>query len=245
VSLTTGLISYWRLEESSGTRFDAHGSDNLVSNNSVSSVSGKIGNAATFSHSKYLGPTTVTNFATSEFSVAFWMKPRGQFDPHLYTCQAGEAVNDRFQVGGFTATFVFRNGSLSFAITDDTWQHVVLTANLPGEGKAYLNGELMDTKSSSLGPLASASTIKLGMYLDGGTPDGAVQRYYRGEIDEFARWSRILTSDEVIDLYNNGDGRDYEYVASGGGGGDVDPINRIGAQRRSFSLGPGAQRWLI
>ena len=39
-TLTTGLVSYWNLDEVSGTRYDAHGDNDLTDNNTVGSTDG-------------------------------------------------------------------------------------------------------------------------------------------------------------------------------------------------------------
>ena len=45
---TTGLVSYWALDETSGTRYDSHGSNDLTDNNTVGYTTGVQGNAADF-----------------------------------------------------------------------------------------------------------------------------------------------------------------------------------------------------
>jgi hypothetical protein len=45
-TLATGLVSYWELEEVSGTRVDSHGSNDLTDNNTVGSGTGIQGNCA-------------------------------------------------------------------------------------------------------------------------------------------------------------------------------------------------------
>ena len=45
-SLTTNLISYWKLDETSGTRVDSVGNNDLTDNNTVLYGAGKQGNGA-------------------------------------------------------------------------------------------------------------------------------------------------------------------------------------------------------
>src|SRR5258708_7847472 len=47
-AITDNLVSFWKLDEASGTRTDSVGSNNLTSNNSVGQSVGKVSNAAHF-----------------------------------------------------------------------------------------------------------------------------------------------------------------------------------------------------
>ena len=80
-TLLTGLVSWWKLDEESGTRADAVGTNHHTDNNTVGYASGKIGNAANFvaanSESLTLGIAGVIPFGTEDFSVSFWLKPAG------------------------------------------------------------------------------------------------------------------------------------------------------------------------
>ena len=40
--LLTGLVSYWELDEANGTRYDAHGTNDLTDGNSLPSNTGKV-----------------------------------------------------------------------------------------------------------------------------------------------------------------------------------------------------------
>lgn len=40
MALTDNLISWWSLDEASGTRYDSHGTNHLTDNNTVSSEAG-------------------------------------------------------------------------------------------------------------------------------------------------------------------------------------------------------------
>jgi hypothetical protein len=48
MALTDNLIAFWGLEEASGTRNDAHGSNHLIDNNTVGSATGRVGTCANF-----------------------------------------------------------------------------------------------------------------------------------------------------------------------------------------------------
>ena len=74
-NLSTSLVSYWELEESSGTRVDSHGSDDMTDNNTVTSTTGKQGNAAVFvaANTEFLDSADSAALSiTGDMSVAGW-----------------------------------------------------------------------------------------------------------------------------------------------------------------------------
>src|SRR3990167_7395409 len=84
---TTGLISWWSLDEASGQRNDSHGSNHLTDNNTVLSAAGKVGNAADFekSNSEFLSIADNPNLSTGDidFTIAIWVKPETASFPIL------------------------------------------------------------------------------------------------------------------------------------------------------------------
>jgi len=77
MALTDNLISFWGLEETSGTRVDAHGTNNLTDNNTVTSATGKVGTAGQFTNanSEYLSITDNASLSTGDidFSAQAWV----------------------------------------------------------------------------------------------------------------------------------------------------------------------------
>ena len=56
-TLSTGLLAFWKMAETSGTRYDeTANNEDLTDNNTVSYATGKVGNAADFeaSNNEYL-----------------------------------------------------------------------------------------------------------------------------------------------------------------------------------------------
>lgn len=75
---TTDLVSFWKLNESSGTRFDAFGSNDLTDNNTVGQGTGNVyANAADFEHSnnEYLSSAHNSSLSpTGDMTVCCWVK---------------------------------------------------------------------------------------------------------------------------------------------------------------------------
>ena len=73
---TANLVGDWSMDETSGTRADSHGTNNLTDNNTVGSTTGVISNAASFvsANSEYLSSTTVPVSGTGARSMEVWFK---------------------------------------------------------------------------------------------------------------------------------------------------------------------------
>lgn len=73
--LSTNLVSYWELEESSGTREDSHGANDLTDNNTVLYGTGKQGNGADFeaTNSEYLNVASSLGAYNDTFTYSFWV----------------------------------------------------------------------------------------------------------------------------------------------------------------------------
>jgi len=69
----SGLVSWWSLDETSGTRYDGYGNFDLTDNNTVGYAAGLQGNAASFvrANSEYL--SVASDAALNLGSGAFWM----------------------------------------------------------------------------------------------------------------------------------------------------------------------------
>jgi len=75
---TTDLVSFWKLDEASGTRYDAFGSNDLTDNNTVAQGTGTVyANAADFEHSnnEYLSSAHNSSLSpTGDMTVCCWVK---------------------------------------------------------------------------------------------------------------------------------------------------------------------------
>ena len=75
---TTNLEAWWKLDEESGTRDDAHGSNDLSDNNTVGFTAGKYSNAASFilANSEYLSIGDNNSLSTGDidFTLGCWVE---------------------------------------------------------------------------------------------------------------------------------------------------------------------------
>lgn len=224
--LKDGLVAYWNLDEGSGTRVDATGRGNdLSDNNTVASGVGKVGQSAQFvaANQEYLShPDNVDlSMGDVDFTISNWVyldSPKsngtvlvkGNADT-FNTFEYGwgyDGPNDRF--GGS----VVNSGSgasipaNSFGSpTADQWYFVVFWH---------------DTTKNEIG--ISVNGVEDILPYSGGVWDTTFDfilgsdtccRYWNGRIDEVGLWKRVLTMEERLALYNDGQGCTYPFFTCG------------------------------
>jgi hypothetical protein len=217
--LLTNLVAYWKLDESSGTRIDSHGSNNLTDNNTVGSATGKIGNAASFvsANEEYLSIPTSSFSAsfTDEASLNLWVRrdldiPLTPATSAFLKLEADAASDNHYPftdnndyIRIFRTSRFTINPRLS-GVPDRTVWHMLTITTTPGTNgyKIYQNGILEYQNSGQ-------ATVSLGTTLFFGT--GTAAFYYGGLFDEVGLWSRALTASEITQLYNSGSGLTYPF----------------------------------
>jgi hypothetical protein len=233
MALTDNLVSYWRLEEASGTRVDSHGSNDLTDNNTVTSGTGIQGNCArlTEANSEFLSHVDDASLdvGTGDFSLSFWFKLS------TTTLNATENVIRKWSPGyvvQFKATnrqihFFTNDGTTATVLSDNnaipnettTWHHCVVTRT-GTTGKIYVdNVDVTASGSTRSGNLDSATVFYIGS-------NGASEEYNHF-IDETGLWKKVLSASEISDLYNSGDGLSYADVSGGGAAAFVPRVSFI------------------
>lgn len=226
-SLSTDLVSYWELEEASGTRYDSHGSNDLSDINTVTQGTGKQGNCADFeaSNTEYLRISSNSSLKPASGSISLWINFESVPAAEKFIFDTGDAggtlnlaVNSskkfygrtEYGVSGGTQKTATYTG---LTVATATWYHVVYTYG-PTAVYLYVNGsQVASSTFASLGDAyARASTyVTLGNYGNGGA------YCIDGLIDEVGLWSRQISADDVTALYNSGDGIPYEAGAGASG----------------------------
>lgn len=210
-SLIEDLVAYWKLDEASGTRADSTGRGNdLTDNNTVTSRTGKVGDAASFDPlvGEWLdvADNADVSLTDTDWTVSAWYNEDTTADYRaigfkddglqLFLDTAGNAY---YRTGGFHDTVA------ATGLSTGTWYHVVMWWEASTNTKyiSFDNG----TPVSVAGVTAPTDTaaFTLGKY-----PNFA-GFYFDGMIDEVGVWKRILTSDERTALYNGGSGTTYPF----------------------------------
>lgn len=213
MALTDNLISYWKLDESSGNAADSVAS-NTGTNTSVSYSSGKINNGADFN-----GTSSELNFGSDSslddltaFSISVWLKPTTFSGSRYFLGKTKKYATIygngqfRYQIEhGTTEADTYTNtGALTFG----SWNHVVVTYSQAGDRKIriYING----SEASYGAQTASAGTLQSdASYNFYAASINNLSSWYYGSMDELGIWGRAISSAEVTSLYNGGSGLPY------------------------------------
>lgn len=215
----SNLVSYWTLDEASGTRIDSRGSRNLSDNNTVTSATGVQSNGAVFDNANdeylsYLVPEGDDLYFddNASFSISLWVK---------FTTVSGTIWVFGMDGTGSTSglyTLYSTGARLTFAmqdasstdiktvavdsdIEDDTWYMVTCAYDsTAGVIKIKLNDGDYVTTAYSGGVRTPDSYPNLFTVGKNGI------QYFDGSIDEFSIWNKVLDDDETAVIYNNGGG---------------------------------------
>ena len=227
-TLSTNLIAYWELEESSGTRFDSKGSNDLTDNNTVGQATGAscIQGSCADSESTDTEYFSIADNAalsvTSDLSYCGWWNWESELQTHIvdkYTDAPDKSYHTL--VSATTLTSQVWDGAGSSAVdtitkNTATWYHICMTYDASaGNIIHYLDGTgLGDNTSQKTSITDTDEDFNLGRQ----ATDAST--LMDGLTDEVGIWDKFLTSSEVDDIYNSGAGVPYQDDGTCLGGGD-------------------------
>ena len=156
-------------------------------------------------------PTNLVDVLASSFSVSLWLKTSdtpgddsdsANFGAGIFAANADQVI-PMAQTGSKLA-FLTGGGvpdtlHSSTSINDGSYVHVVVTRNqATGEKKIYVNGTLDASDYGATGILSTSSdpNLYLGMNAD-------LYAGFNGVVDEVQLYSGVLSTNEVMQLYNN------------------------------------------
>ncbi|MBN2115754.1 MAG: hypothetical protein JW730_04245 [Anaerolineales bacterium] len=214
---TTGLISWWTLDETSGTRNDSHGTNDLTDTNAVGYAPGVKGNAASFVPANQERLTVPDNPDISTGDIDFTLVA------HVYLNNAANAYNlvDKsgtaaaydYRLAYNPATgFRLRVGTATYVdsgpVSANTWHTVIAWHDSVNDTlNIQVNDGTVNTVSYSGGAADTDYPLVLGAAADGTyTLDG--------RLDEVALYKRVLTAAERTWLYDGGSSRTYAEVST-------------------------------
>lgn len=239
MALRDNLMSWWELNETSGTRADSHGSNDASDVNTVGYGTGKQGNAGDFEYAnkECLKVAGGLIGGKSQISVAAWVNPESHdtYGDHIIgeyqsignqRCFSFYRNNESPHNGklwldisssGATGAGVFQQwASDSVQLTSlATWYHVVVTVDLDTETvKMYVNGS--EVACSKVSGTTIGATFYNGTadFLIGSQKEDPTYNYWDGLLDEVGLWDKVLSASEVSSLYNSGNGLSYADTAS-------------------------------
>ena len=248
MALIDNLVSYWKTDEASGDRLDAHGPNDLTDVNTVGSATGIINSGADFekdnSERLSIADASQTGLEPSAFSVSLWVKfeSQGNFRQGLLVKSYNIAGDSPYYSYGIFLAGDDEGSKLFFILADGgsvgaqlssttdpttgTWYHVVATYNGTTK-RLYING------SEEANASASAPNFSTGVFSLGAE---AVYGFYADAIiDEVGFWSRAITADEVAELYNSGSALAYPF-STGPSLPTLDTLSATGINHSSATL---------
>ena len=218
MALSTNLVAYWKLDESSGNAADSVGSNTLTNTNTVGYAAALINNGADFgtsvSHNKTLHNAGLGVDLSGAASWSGWIKirtePTGTSGLRFVDWRSATGTS-RYLICGYednagtkrirldaSGTIIGYNVTLGTS----AWHHVVVTYSASGTVTLYLDGSSVSTGSRGTGTVTASFDIGNGVEKVTG------QATY---MDEIGAWSRELTSTEVTQLYKGGAGLAYPF----------------------------------
>jgi Concanavalin A-like lectin/glucanases superfamily len=227
ITLTTGLLAYYKFDEASGTRVDATGNGHdLTSNNGVGSGTGILNNGANFvrasSQSLTCATTAPLKTLGSAFSISFWanvtdISTRGTIISNINGNAAAWIAKEG---SGNTPDAVritidnFATGWLSSGeFTPGRLDHFVVVYDPTKSGinalVVYRNGNIRSQITAG-SPIASSFASGSNNLTIGNGVSG--YGFLDGLLDEFGIWNRALTQSEVLLLYNEGVPQPYPFT---------------------------------
>jgi len=214
-TLLNGLVSYWKMDEHSGTRADAHGSNDLSVSGSPAWHVGKLGDAALFANDGYLYHASNADLQTGNisFTLATWVYLNPDYTSETYGIVykgEGDFIEYALAVdsGGFH--FVVGNDGSENSGADSNvsavanqWYYIVAWVDGDTVNMQVNNAE--PTMSGVISPLSAGNAnLKIGSAFAG-------YATFAGRIDSVALWKRALTLEERSLLWYGGAGSDYPF----------------------------------
>ena len=198
--ITTGLVSHYKLDETSGTTAtDSTGTNTGTLTNSPTWTVGKINNALSFDGvNDYVYLNSPASLQPTSISVSTWFKTGAT---------SGRIIRKRLsgyylEITAGKASFVvaipsFASVTSTLTYNDNLWHHAVglydgTTLRL------YIDGSQVASASASGNITYGAGGIAIGR---DGDYSGS---YFNGVIDDVRIYNRALSADEIRLLYNLG-----------------------------------------
>ena len=202
-NVPTGLISWWRGEGDTSDNMGVHPSTPV---GGLAYAPGQVARAFLL-NGQDAAVALGSWFNLQEFTISFWVKPtasQGQHadlldnvhsDSRIWAIQYDNASDVTRGYWHWGTSGPSGGGSLSFALTNNTWQHWVVTLGDDRVQHLYLDGKLAgSTTNTAAIPYDGTQFFNLGKH-------HLLGRYFNGLVDELMCFNRALSPAEVASLY--------------------------------------------
>jgi hypothetical protein len=212
-AMTDNLISYYKLDESSGITLDSQNFYNGTTSSIIYGQSGKFNSAYNFSQSSSSSVSFSTLNLTDEVTYNLWLYQYVAEDRSIFAKNANAGTRNVECYSG-SAGFVncYFGGNACAMVSNTTlplnaWDMITVKYSKSGGNcSLFQNGVLVANSTYSSSLPSNPNVLKLGTY--SGVPAGSIT----GKIDEFGIWNRSLSVAEILTLYNSGNGLPYNFT---------------------------------
>ena len=223
-ALQDGLVAYWPLEDNlNDVTGNGHNGTGFNAGAGLTYVAGKVGQSLNVDGTGGHGVDTGTwspNVHTGPFSVACWARWKGggsQWQGLIGKADAWGSADTTtennikeywyIESGDTTGTNALyfqtpNSGAWQTAqlLIADQWRYVVAVYSA-GIATLYVDGQQVASGSLNLDERDFNNHFVFGCKENGGA------NTFNGALDEIAVWNRALTTDEITELYNGGNGK--------------------------------------
>jgi len=214
IHLLNSLISYWKLDEASGTRADSQGTNNLSVTGSPVGVSSVINNGMQLNGSgQYALATNNASLQVSgDFTFSFWIRFHSLVSDYLIAKWDG--VNNEYvfyfdSVSGFNFGVNLASVIVGSLPALNAWSHVVGWYDSSDQKvRLRINDANTYVGSSTSATIQAATNFAIGIRSDLTTPT------VNADFDEIGFWKRKLNAAEITQLYNSGSGWPFSSFTS-------------------------------
>ena len=211
-----GVVAYYPFEE---TVYDKYSRAYHGAPVGVSYSSGLIGKAVSFygNTSSYIELPNYLLDNKFVFAISMWIKSSGTADTLFSVANSDEG--NEFLIHKQESLVVYLNGyriDYGSKLNDGNWHHIVVSMDIANKKmKVYVDGNEVNAKNSDVlnstsGAFSSridAEGIVIGQEQDGVLRGFNVLNSYNGLIDEMSVFNRLISAEEVAQLYNSGKGK--------------------------------------
>ncbi len=224
-----GMVSYWKLDEGSGTTASDSADANDGTLYSPNWTDGKVDGALSFDGNSHVAipDSPSLKSPTTALSIEAWVNLHDTSFEHIVAKQyEGVGLPYQYQydsyvmwAGGGYLWFSVCDGNdqprVSTQIDTNVWHHVVgVWDGSTSTMQLYIDGQLQasDTFPGFNNIVYDDSPCLIGA--DDNSSVGILDGFLNGIVDEVAIYSQALSAEEIEQHYNNGlEGREYYYVA--------------------------------
>ncbi|MBM2817917.1 MAG: apu 3 [Parcubacteria group bacterium] len=203
--IATGLVSHWKMDETSGTTATDSAGTNNGTITGATFTTGKLGNALSFNGTSDYASISKVLQALSEFTASAWVKVSDlTTNRGIFTSGGTNSKGFRFRINTNGAVSLLMAGGGVYdilttsagAVQTGSFYHIAVTGKSGQYMRIYVSGILVAEKTTTqaIDPLTATGYI--------GTSWGATSELMNGLIDDIRIYSRPLSASDITELYN-------------------------------------------